>query len=72
MNRFVSLFNSQIKKENDWIYVWVSFNAIDQSKILIIFKKESEARMKGFLYVNNISKRNDRVTEVLIQALISR
>ena len=71
LKRFLFLFNFQIKKNNEWIYLWASFNAIDKSKILIIFKKENEARIKCFLYINSIRKEKDRIVEILIKTLIS-
>lgn len=72
MKKLFSLFDSQIKKNNDWVALWVSFNIIDESKMLLIFKKEDNAKLKGYLYSNNIRKGNNhRPSELLIQALIS-
>ena len=71
LKRFLSLLNFRIKKRNDWIYVWASFITIDETKILLIFKRKKEAKIEGFLYLNSIRKGNDRVGELLIQTLIS-
>ena len=70
LKRFLSIFNFQIKKKNDWAYVWASFITIDDTKILIIFKRETEIKIEGFLYLNSIRKENNRVSELLIQTLI--
>jgi len=71
LTKLFSLFNIRIGKNKEGSAIWARFIVIDGSQMVIIFKKEDNANMKGFLYLDSVKNGTDRASELLIQTLSS-